>query len=141
MKTNQAILAASLCLLSACANAQPAQLSKALVDDEVLEMVVPVGTIDVIDLDFTPGSKPVIGNRTVVEVAAGSHPRQFTAIPLKKGSTMVVFSDENGKVRRRIAYKTVTNDLFTRYEAVRYLLRNVRGVLVEIGRASCRERV
>lgn len=128
---NLTVLIAAL-LLSACASTAPTKLSKALIDDEVLEMVVPVGSVDVFDLDFTPSAEPIVGNRTVVEVQVGNHPRQYKTIPLKKGATSVVFSDEAGKVRRRISYKVVTNDLFTRYEAVRYLLRNVRGVLVEI---------
>lgn len=92
---------------------------------------VAVGTIDILDLDFDPAPNPSVGNKYVLEVQQGSSPRQFKAIPIKKGTTSLVISDQQGKVRRKLIYNIITNDLSNRALTLRKLLAPVHGVRVE----------
>lgn len=92
---------------------------------------IAVGTIDILDLDFDPAPNPTVGNKYVLEVQPGNNPRQFKAIPIKKGSTSLILSDQQGKIRRKLIYNIITNDLSNRALTLRKLLAPVHGVRVE----------
>lgn len=103
--------------------------SAATSDDDV--KTVAVGTVDVLEFDFTPAPNPTVGNKTIVDVQQGSTPRQLKIIPLKKGSTSVIISQENGKIARKLIYNVITNDLSNKVITIRRLLQDIEGITIE----------
>lgn len=99
-----------------------------ILDEEVRTLAV--GSVEVIDLDFTPGT-PAIGNKYVLEVRPGANPKQLRVIPIKKGTTSLAIPDGGGKVRRKFLFNFITNDLSPKAITVRKLMGSVPGVHVE----------
>lgn len=99
--------------------------------DGVEVITLPVGAIEIRELDFEPGQDPSVGNKLVMQVEAGHHKKQLRLIPLKKGSTAVVIFDRNGKLREKRIYNIVTNDLSQKTITIRALLKSVDGITVE----------
>jgi len=92
---------------------------------------IAVGSVEVLDLSFEPAPNPLVGNTTVIAIQSGANPRQFTIIPLKKGTTSVVFSQTDGKVGRKLVYNVITNDLSVKVDSIRRLLFDVEGITIE----------
>src|SRR5262245_60462914 len=67
--------------------AAPAAASPTGSDEDM--RTVTVGAIDIVELDFNPTPNPLVGNKQILEVQQGSHPRQFKVIPNKKGFSSV----------------------------------------------------
>ncbi len=111
--------------------AQPATpvSSAATSDDDV--KTVAVGTIDILEFDFTPAPNPTVGNKTIVEVQQGNTPRQLKVIPLKKGTTSVIISQESGRIARKLIYNVITGDLSNKVLTIRRLLQDIEGITIE----------
>ena len=103
--------------------------SAATSDDDV--RTVAVGTIDILEFDFTPAPNPTVGNKTILEVQQGNTPRQLKIIPLKKGTSSVIISQENGKIARKLIYNVITNDLSNKVLTIRKLLQDIEGISIE----------
>lgn len=99
-----------------------------ILDEEVRTLAV--GSVEVIDLDFAPGTL-AIGNKYVLEVKPGVNPKQLRVVPIKKGTTTLAIPDAGGKVRRKFLFNLITNDLSPKAITVRKLMGSVPGVHVE----------
>ncbi len=103
--------------------------SAATSDDDV--RTVAVGTIDILEFDFTPAPNPTVGNKAILEVQQGNSARQLKVVPLKKGSSSVIISQENGKIARKLIYNVIMGDLSNKVLTIRRLLQDIEGISIE----------
>ncbi len=103
--------------------------SSAASDEDIKTFAV--GTVDYLDFDFTPAPNPTIGNKAIVEVQQGNNPRQLKVIPLKKGTTSVIISQENGKIGKKYIYNIITTELSSKVLTIRRLLQDIEGISIE----------
>lgn len=114
-----------LLLLLACSSVN----ASAMPEEEV--RTLPVGAVEMIDLEFTPAPNPLVGNKTILDVSIGFTPRQLKMVALKKGTTSVYISQEDGKIARRLVYNVIGSDLSVKVSSIRRLLQDVEGITVE----------
>lgn len=132
LRISRLLIAAAFLAFPACSGQKTADSPKVPRNADGVEIVtLPVGTVEVRELDYEPGQEPVVGNKLILQVDAGYHKKQLRLIPLKKGSTAVAIFDSQGKLREKLIYNVVTNDLSQKTLTIRALLQNVDGISVE----------
>ncbi|MGZ3741471.1 MAG: BON domain-containing protein, partial [Bdellovibrionota bacterium] len=104
--------------------------SSILNEDEVKTFAV--GTVDILDLDFTPAPNPLIGNKQIIDVQPDpGNPKRLKVVPLKTGSTSLIVSMENGKIGKRYIYNIIKGELSAKVLTIRRLLQDIEGISIE----------
>jgi pilus assembly protein CpaC len=113
-------------------NAPDAQgpASSAATSDEDIKTIA-AGTVEIIDLDFTPALNPIIGNKQIISVEAGANPKQLRVNALKTGSTSLIVSMENGKIAKKYIYNVIKGELSSKVLTIRRLLQDIEGISIE----------
>jgi pilus assembly protein CpaC len=104
-------------------------VSGATTPDEEIKTIA-AGTLDILDLDFTPAPNPIIGNKQILTVEQGANPKQLRVNPLKTGSTSLIISMENGKIAKRYIYNVIKGDLSAKVFTIRHLLEDIEGITI-----------
>ena len=87
------------------------------------------GSVEILDLDFIPGSADV-GNQRLLRIREIPGTNQLRIFPLTKGITNVFIRDQRGRIRRNIKYTITSTDLSIKVAYIRTLLENVEGITV-----------
>jgi len=102
-----------------------------VLSDEELNRTLAAGAVDIIDLDFNPMPNPVVGNKPVIDVQQGNSPRQFRVSGIKKGTSDLIISQDNGKIARKYKYTVIAGELSSKVLTIRRLLQDIEGITIE----------